>query len=147
MKGGEVLDILTPIVLIPRYWLLYQLGLKNRPALREGLLFMLFVGLWVEGQGMHLSANSIGNLLKDMPEGDVYILTHFYDEVLSHYLWHLGFVGLSGLLLIRQWQNPFATVVSSLAPETISAAEALIWLTSTTRSPLTYPPDRVALMD
>jgi hypothetical protein len=42
-----------------------------------------------------------------MQDSDVYTLTHFYDEVLSHYLWHLGMVGLSALLLYRQWQHPF----------------------------------------
>jgi len=39
--------------------------------------------------------------------GDVYTLTYFYDEVLSHYLWHLGIVGLAILLLIRGWGYPY----------------------------------------
>ena len=57
---------------------------------------------------MHLSANSIGHLLEDMKGSDAYNLTLFYDEVLSHYLWHFGVVGLSALLLWRQWHNPFS---------------------------------------
>ncbi len=117
MKVGDAFDVLTPIVLIPLYWLLYHLGQDKRPGLKEGMLFMLFAALWVEGQGMHLSANSIGHLLEDMTEGDPYILTHFYDELLSHYLWHLGVVGLSTLLIIRQWQNPFPEGQESLAME------------------------------
>ena len=115
MKIGDVFDIFTPLVLIPLYWLLYHLDQGKKPSIREGILFLIFAALWVEGQGMHLSANSIGHLLADMTESDVYALTHFYDEVLSHYLWHLGIVGLAGLLLIRQWQNPFTNERSSLA--------------------------------
>jgi hypothetical protein len=107
MKLGDVFDLLTPLILIPLYWLLYQVGQDKRPSLREGLAFMVLAALWVEGQGMHLAANSIGHLLEEMTGSDAFILTAFYDEVLSHYLWHLGVVGLSALFLIRQWQNPF----------------------------------------
>lgn len=56
---------------------------------------------------MHLSANSVGHLLEGMKGSDVYNLTNFYDEVLSHYLWHLGILGLSAVLIYRQWRNPF----------------------------------------
>ena len=38
---------------------------------------------------------------------DVYNLTYFYDEVLGHYVWHFGVIGLSSLLIYRQWKNPF----------------------------------------
>ena len=107
MKLGDVFDLLTPLVLIPLYWLLYQVGQEKRPSLREGVAFMVLAALWVQGQGMHLAANSIGHLLEDMTGSDAFVLTSFYDEVLSHYFWHLGVVGLSALLLIRQWQNPF----------------------------------------
>ncbi len=113
MKIGDVFDIFTPLVLIPLYWLLYNLDQNKKLSIRGGVLFLIFVALWVEGQGMHLSANSIGHLLADTTESDVYVLTHFYDEVLSHYLWHLGVVGLAALLLIRQWRNPFAENRSS----------------------------------
>ncbi|MFC2041660.1 hypothetical protein ACFLTY_05020 [Chloroflexota bacterium] len=43
---------------------------------------------------------------------DAYDLAHFYDEVMSHYLWHFGIVGLSGLIIFRQWRNPFTEVQS-----------------------------------
>ncbi len=56
---------------------------------------------------MHLAANSISHLMEEMKHSDAYTLTHFYDEVLSHSLWHVGIVGLSALLLYRQWRNPF----------------------------------------
>lgn len=108
MKIGDVFDMLTPLVLIPLYWLLYHLSEEKKITLFGITLFVVLAALWVEGQAMHLSANSIGHLLKEMKGSDAYHLTFFYDEVLSHYLWHFGIVGLSALLLWRQWHNPFS---------------------------------------
>jgi hypothetical protein len=108
MKIGDVFDILTPLVLIPLYWLLYRLSEEKKITLSGITLFVVLAALWVEGQAMHLSANSIGHLLEDVKGSDAYNLTLFYDEVLSHYLWHFGVVGLSALLLWRQWHNPFS---------------------------------------
>jgi hypothetical protein len=114
IRMGDVLDFFTSLVLIPLYWLLYQVGQEKRPDLREGLTFMVLAALWILGQGIHLAANSIGHLLREMAGSDAYVLTYFYDETLGHILWHLGVVGLSALLLIRQWQNPFAGERASL---------------------------------
>ena len=106
MKVGDVLDLFTPLVLIPLYWSLYWLG-GNRPiGLRGSLIFMVFVAFWVAGQGMHLAGNSIGHLVEDMKGTDVYHLTNFYDEVLSHYLWHFGILAFSAMLIYRQWRSP-----------------------------------------
>jgi hypothetical protein len=107
MKIGDVFDVLTPLVLLPFYWLLYRLSEEKKITPSGIVLFVILAALWVEGQGMHLSANSIGHLLKETEGGDAYMLTLFYDEVLSHYLWHGGIAGLSALLLWRQWHNPF----------------------------------------
>jgi hypothetical protein len=65
---------------------------------------------------MHLSANSIGHLLKDMGNSDIYKASNFYDEILGHYLWHFGVVGLSAIIIYRQWQNPFTGEKSILWP-------------------------------
>lgn len=114
IKLGDVLDLLTPLVLIPLYWLLYQVGQDKKPSLREGVAFMVLAALWVLGHGMHLAANSIGHLLGEMADSDAHVLTYFYDETLGHILWHSGVIGLSALLLIRQWQNPFTGERASL---------------------------------
>ena len=108
MKNGDILDIATPLILIPLYWLLFQLAPGQLPRQGQMLLFMALAAAWAAGQGMHLSANSIGHLLADMMDSDIYKLTHFYDEDLSHYIWHIGLVGLSALIIVRQWRNPFA---------------------------------------
>ena len=115
MKNGDILDIITPIILIPLYWLLFQLVPGQLPRQVPMLLFMALAGAWAAGQGMHLSANSIGHLLSSAGGGDAYKLTHFYDEDLSHYLWHLGVVGLSALILYRQWRYSFSAPTEGLA--------------------------------
>jgi len=107
MKVGDFFDIFTPLILMPLYWLIFRLDADKAPSLSENLIFLLLIAFWVEGQGMHLSANSIGHFLKDMTGSDIYNLSNFYDEVLSHYLWHFGIVGLSVLVIFRQWRNPF----------------------------------------
>jgi hypothetical protein len=101
IKVGDVFDLLTPVVLIPLYWLLFYRGGKA-PGILENVLFLVLAAVWVEGQGMHLSANSIGHVIENVPNADVHTLTHFYDEVLSHYLWHVGAVALAAMLIYRQ---------------------------------------------
>lgn len=105
MKVGDVLDLLTPLVLLPLYWLLLQSGPGRSTGLRAGVPFMLLSALWVEGQGLHLGANSIGHLLEGVSASAAFTLTYFYDEVLSHYLWHLGIMGLSALLVVHAWRQ------------------------------------------
>ena len=65
MKSGDVLDLLTPLVLIPLYWLLFQIHPHRPPSQKQMLIFLIFAVLWVQGQGMHLVANSIGHLVSD----------------------------------------------------------------------------------
>jgi hypothetical protein len=119
MKTGDVTDVLTPLILIPLYWMLFKL---NTPAsTRDTIIFLIFAALWVEGQGMHLSANSIGHLLEDVKDTNIFTLTHFYDEVLSHYLWPIGLVALTALIIWHQIQNPYSNTLTSLRVEAIAA--------------------------
>jgi hypothetical protein len=107
MKIADVFDIFTPLVLLPLYWLLYRMSQKEPVNLTGIIVFFVLAAFWAQGQGMHLSANSIGHLLKGMETSDIYKLAYFYDEVLGHYLWHFGIVGLSAVIIYRQWKNPF----------------------------------------
>ncbi len=117
MKYGDVVDLLTPLILMPLYWLLFQVRRERPFSQGEMMAFLGLAALWVEGQGMHLAANAIGHLTKALVGADVEALTHFLDEVLSHYLWHIGLVGLSALLIYRQWKNPFTGERSGLGFE------------------------------
>ena len=103
MKCGDVFDLLSPLIMLPLYWLLFLNCCENSPNQREILLFVILAGLWAMGQGMHLAANSIGHLLS--PGSNAYDLTYFYDEVLSHYLWHSAVILLAVLLLVRGWRH------------------------------------------
>lgn len=114
LKYGDVIDLLTPFVVMPLYWLLFRVDARFGVTTRETVWFVLIAALWAQGQGMHLAANSIGHLLKGMETTDAYALTHFFDEVLSHVLWHLGIIGMVVLILWRQWRYPFDNVHTSL---------------------------------
>jgi hypothetical protein len=107
---ADLLDLFTPLALIPLYWMLFRETSGERATGRGILAFLLLAALWVEGQGMHLSANSISNLLGPGSTA-VHDLVHFYDEVLSHYLWHAAIVGLSVLLLLRSSEPAEAAAV------------------------------------
>ncbi|MFC1968619.1 hypothetical protein ACFLVX_04465 [Chloroflexota bacterium] len=116
MNVADVFDILTPLVLVPLYWLLYRMGQPKPLNISGMVIFCIFAAFCAQGQGMHLSANSIDHLLKGMETSDIYGLTHFYDEVLSHYLRDIGIVGLSALLILRSWQNLFTEQRATLWP-------------------------------
>ena len=107
LRVGNILDLLTPLVLIPVYWLLFQVAPDRRIADRETLVFLVLAGLWVMGHSTHLAANAIGHLNEGLA-GDAPALTHFIDEDLSHTIWLLGILGLAALIIYRQWRNPFA---------------------------------------
>ena len=113
MSWQDALDVLTPLVLLPIYWLMYRGVNGSREHQTTDIVFMLMAAFWVMGQGMHLSANSINNLIGylardgviDVHSTDLYTLTYFYDEYLSHYLWHIGVVGLASLLISESWRQ------------------------------------------
>ena len=120
MSYQDALDILTPLVLIPVYWLLFRSSAREGAGRAEEIAFMALAAFWVLGQGMHLSANSINNLAEglakkggvDITGTSIYQLTYFYDEHLSHYLWHLGVLGLAALLIYREWRRPVGAVTT-----------------------------------
>lgn len=120
MEIGDVIDLFTPLLMIPLYWLLFQVDRQKAPTWRETLVFLILAAFWVEGQGMHLAANSIGHQLKEMQGTDAQALTYFYDEFLSHYLWHFGLMGLSALVIYRQWKHPFVGERSGLVIESLA---------------------------
>ena len=114
MSWQDALDHLTPLVLIPLYWLLFKWSASDAAGRMEEMAFMVLASVWTMGQGMHLSANSVNNLAEglakkktlDILSTDIYKLTYFYDEHLSHYLWHIGVLGLIALLVYREWRRP-----------------------------------------
>ncbi len=114
MSYQDTFDILTPLVLIPTYWLLFRSAATGESSRAEEIAFMLLAAIWVLGHGIHLSANSINNLAEalakkqvvDITSTSVYQLTYFFDEHLGHYLWHIGILGMVALLVYREWRRP-----------------------------------------
>ena len=120
LKIADVLDLFTPLVLIPLYYLLLYFGASRVPSLKSMIVFVIFAALWIEGQAMHLAANSIGHWLSDLTADQIYEVTYFYDEVLSHYIWHFGVIALSAQLIYRSWKYPFTDGSSRLILESIA---------------------------
>jgi len=93
---------------------LFKYAAGEGSRLVEEMAFMVLAAFWVAGQGMHLSANSINNLAEalakkqvvDITGTSIYQLAYFFDEHLSHYMWHIGVVGLAALLIYREWRQP-----------------------------------------
>jgi hypothetical protein len=73
---------------------------------RSRVILVAFVALWVAGQGVHLATNAMGDVFEEGPARDAFYATevgkldHWLDEVLSHWMWHVGWVGLLGVLLL-----------------------------------------------
>ena len=105
LRHGDVLDLITPLILVPLYWVLLRKGRSVEPGRGEMILFLMLIGLWVEGQGLHLGANAIGHLVEENPASDVFRLSYFLDEHLSHVLWHTAMVCLSLLLVVVGWRR------------------------------------------
>ena len=94
----EAADLFTPVVVLLLAWIVLDLagGLSRRGA----VAFLLLAIVWVEGHGIHLAANAIGDAfdksVRDAfyatPAGD---LDYWLDEVLSHWLWHVAYLGLA----------------------------------------------------
>ena len=128
---GTALDLLSPLIMLPMYMLLYQWGhnrtpvQSSQPSMWWGLAFLVFAVLWVEGHGMHLAANAISLALKAANiSGKPYAVTYLFDEVISHYLWHLGMVGLSALVVVREWLKP---VLGQSAPWILILPAGLVY--------------------
>jgi hypothetical protein len=111
----EAADLFTPMVVLPlAWWVLDGLGGLSR---RELLAFLLIAIGWVEGQAIHLATNAIGDIFSPGEARNTFYATaagdldHWFDEGLSHWLWHLAWAALSVLILSRatarrDWRMP-----------------------------------------
>jgi len=114
LKWQDVLDLATPIVMLPTYWLLIrQPGWAPDLDRSELLLFLGLGAVWAQAQGMHLAANSIDNLLAGQTSAPTIQLIHLFDEIVSHYLWLLAIVGLAALAYLRHWRHPLPVDLSA----------------------------------
>jgi hypothetical protein len=122
----EAADLLTPLVVIPLAWLVFDLAGGFG---RRGLVAFLVIGaLWVEGQGIHLAANAIGDAFPpggaerfyETAPGD---LDLWLDETLSHWMWHVAWVALSVLVLAAATRS---AVTPTKSPSATAAVAGLV---------------------
>lgn len=116
VSKDDVLDLFTPIMVIPLIWLLFAGIASDRPTTIQTILFLVASALWVEGHGIHLSSDSIGNMIGEDTATPGGSLVYFYDEVLGHHLWHVGMIAHSVLILWRGWFSKNATPMGSCIP-------------------------------
>ncbi|HJW20858.1 MAG TPA: hypothetical protein VJ506_00355 [Candidatus Limnocylindrales bacterium] len=101
--GQEAVDLFTPLVTMPLLVLAFEL--TGRLGTRARLVLVVLIAVWVSGQAIHLATNALGDLFDSGSPRDAFYATdvgkldHWFDEVLSHWLWHVAWVGLLALLL------------------------------------------------
>ena len=108
IRYGDLLDLLlTPWIGVGVFALLYvflpkasisSTGHKNLYR----VLFWTFSVLYVEGHGMHLAANSIGNNLAANSDARLALSIFLFDEPIGHLLWLGGAIGLALIAIAYQ---------------------------------------------
>ena len=108
IRYGDFLDLmLTPWIGVGVFALLYvfipkasesSTGHKNLYR----VLFWTFSVLYVEGHGMHLAANSIGNNLVTNTDARLARSIFLVDEPIGHLLWLAGAIGLALIAVAYQ---------------------------------------------
>lgn len=115
LSWGDTLDFLTPFAVIPFAYVLYsrmsrislsspgqESSARSLNILAKVILAVGFIS-YVEGHGLHLSANSIARLLQEMKDSDLFKATYLFDEIISHYIWISGLFLISlGLILVAR---------------------------------------------
>ncbi len=114
LRVGDLLDMLTPLALLPLYALLLYQRHGAWPRWPKMILFLVLSALWVEGHSMHLAANALGHLLDARPLTAAYRLDYFLDEHLSHVLWHAAIILLAVLLLVQAKREEVDSPVSCI---------------------------------
>jgi hypothetical protein len=115
LTAGDLLNFFTPFVIIPLVWKIYFILRHNLRAISEQkiravwILLLFSSILYVNGQGMNLSANAIARHLGDMKDTPVFWLDYFFDETMGHIFWHSGMIGISlSFLFLATQSKPVA---------------------------------------
>ena len=108
IRYGDLLDLLlTPWIGVGVFALLYVYIPKasESPTGHKNLyrvLFWMLSVLYVEGHGMHLAANSIGNNLAANTDPRLALSIFLFDEPIGHLLWLSGAIGLALIAVAYQ---------------------------------------------
>lgn len=110
---GDALDFLTPFAVMPVAFLLYfricqinpQRFLYSRfQKVLSRILLGLGILLYVDGHGLHLSANSIARFVEEANDPELFDAVYFFDETISHSLLDVGIFLISLSLVIASYR-------------------------------------------
>ncbi|MGB7297031.1 MAG: hypothetical protein WBC70_15710 [Candidatus Aminicenantales bacterium] len=118
VSRGDALDFLTPLAVISVAIMLF-LKVKRAPgkdaqdgsaapSMLAGAVFILGLISYVEGHGIHLSANAIDRLLHGQEGTDLHRAVYLFDEVISHFLWDAGVLIIAAGLILAGVRIRFA---------------------------------------
>jgi hypothetical protein len=110
---ADLFDLFTPFVMLFFIIKIYRSILTymddnsfNIVKNRAKVILIIGAIIFVEGHGMHLSANAIARHLAGQENSSIYILDYFFDEILSHILWDSGIIILStGIIFMGLYIN------------------------------------------
>jgi uncharacterized membrane protein len=95
---GDIFDIATPFVMVLLVYQLYRIMKAGSHVHPVALVLAIFGAIvFIEGHGMHLSANAIARhfVSPAAQATPLYGLVYFFDETLGHILWDSGVILLS----------------------------------------------------
>jgi hypothetical protein len=135
----EAFDLLTPIAVIPPLWLAFNRTTALTP--RTTAVILALAALWIGAQGLHLGTNAIGDLFDPGPSRDAFYQTApgaldlWFDEVLSHWLWHLAWAALLLALAVIAYRVPLGEAVADRRTEVMAGIggviQGLTWMVVT----------------
>jgi hypothetical protein len=109
------MDFLTPLAVLSIAVLLYsrihRIGSDAASSssfwdrLSKIVLFLGFI-LYVDGHGIHLSANALARLFDKIQNPDFFQAAYSFDEIISHYMWDSGVFLISISMIFACFRLP-----------------------------------------
>ncbi len=110
---GDLLDFMTPLAVIPIVFFLYFRisRINSQRFLHSGfqrlssrVLLGLGILLYVDGHGLHLSANSIARLIEKAKNPELFEAAYIFDEIISHAMLDAGIFLISLSLIASSYK-------------------------------------------
>ncbi len=117
-RAVDWLDLLTPYAVVGTALAVLAAARAGR---RVWLLACVGAVAYVQGHGIHLAANSIGNARGDAAP------VHLWDEVVGHWVWYAGLAVLVVCLVLASADRPFRTPA---AAHLLAAGVGATWATN-----------------
>jgi len=118
VSRGDALDFLTPLAVIPVAVVLFlkmkkepgrdARGESTGPSRMAVVVFILGLIGYIEGHGIHLSANAIDRLLHGQEGSALYQAVYLFDEVISHFIWDGGVLIIAAGLILAGMKIRFS---------------------------------------